>query len=305
MRGLAAYIMRGRLQAVIAVATLAMLSFLFPPLGVLSAAAVGLVALRQDLKTAVFVLAGATVMTSATILIASGAWLSSLVTLPAMWLPALFLAIVLRNSRSLAMMFEIASAVGVLVVVTIYVSVASPAEWWFEVLSQTMKPVIGQAGLPISDAGIDQLLRDSAALMTGVLAATVVLSQLVAMLIARWWQAQLFNPGGFRSEFHRLMLHRQYAFLALPLFAGALLLPGGAGLFFTDLALVFLMVYAFHGLGVVHGVIGIRRMNPAWILVLYLMILIAMPQMVVVLALMGYGDTWLDFRARVASAGTT
>ena len=56
MRLLASFVMRGMSQAVMAIGALALLSLLFPPLSVLSSAAVALVTLRRGLRDGLIVL---------------------------------------------------------------------------------------------------------------------------------------------------------------------------------------------------------------------------------------------------------
>jgi len=41
---------------------------------------------------------------------------------------------------------------------------------------------------------------------TGLVAWWIALSALMGVFIGRWWQALLYNPGGFRQEFHLLRL---------------------------------------------------------------------------------------------------
>src|SRR5690606_39352678 len=44
------------------------------------------------------------------------------------------------------------------------------------------------------------------AVLGGVLGATHMLMALISLMIGRYWQGGLYNPGGFRQEFHQLRL---------------------------------------------------------------------------------------------------
>jgi len=58
MRALAKFVMRGRLQAVMSVTVLGILSLLVTPVSVLSGAAVGLVTMRHGAREGMFVIIG-------------------------------------------------------------------------------------------------------------------------------------------------------------------------------------------------------------------------------------------------------
>ncbi|NNC54346.1 MAG: hypothetical protein HKO07_01350, partial [Pseudomonadales bacterium] len=44
--------------------------------------------------------------------------------------------------------------------------------------------------------------------VVGMIAIMQSITVAFSLLVARWWQAMLYNPGGFREEFHALRLQR-------------------------------------------------------------------------------------------------
>jgi hypothetical protein len=118
----------------------------------------------------------------------------------------------------------------------------------------------------------------------------------------------LYNPGGFRQEFHQLRLPKGLSLLLV--LVGLLVMSqettGGS---IPAYGLILLLVVWFvQGLAVVHGAIGKLGLNSGWLVGVYLLLLFAMLHMVVVLALVGAVDAWLDFRARLRpgrSGGTS
>jgi hypothetical protein len=112
------------------------------------------------------------------------------------------------------------------------------------------------------------------------------------LLLGRWWQALLFNPGGFRPEFHQLRLGRPLALLALALF-GAAVLSGWPVL--SNLVLVLGTLYSVQGIAVAHALVFKLRLSPAWLLLLYLFLVPLLSQLVMAL---GIADAWADFRTR-------
>src|SRR5690606_40899116 len=59
------------------------------------------------------------------------------------------------------------------------------------------------------------ILQALAQLLPATMAATAVLLASGAVMIARWWQAIVYNPGGFRHDFHRLRQGRSAALLVM------------------------------------------------------------------------------------------
>ncbi|MEZ5581549.1 MAG: hypothetical protein R3F37_01040 [Candidatus Competibacteraceae bacterium] len=53
---------------------------------------------------------------------------------------------------------------------------------------------------------LQQLLDYLAPMVVGLIFANGLASLLCGLLLGRWWQALLFNPGGFSREFHELRL---------------------------------------------------------------------------------------------------
>jgi hypothetical protein len=112
------------------------------------------------------------------------------------------------------------------------------------------------------------------------------------MLLGRYWQALLYNPGGFREEFHNLRF--DWRLMAV------LLVLVGAGLYgqapLDKWLMMFCMVPILDGLAVVHKVVAHRNMGTTWLILAYLMLFIAAPAFV----LLGFTDSVVDFRKRLA-----
>ena len=108
MNFLATYIMRGRIQAMIVASTLALLSLIFPPVSVLSSAAVALVTLRRGAFEGLFILVCSSVAAGLLGLLALGNYQFALLYVMVLWLPVWLISIVLREGRHLSLAVEIA-----------------------------------------------------------------------------------------------------------------------------------------------------------------------------------------------------
>jgi len=121
------------------------------------------------------------------------------------------------------------------------------------------------------------------------------LTLLGCLFIARWWQAMLYNPGGFKSEFHQLRLGRGFALATLV--AGLLLLVSSSNSvpITTDLLVVMVMLFMIQGLAVSHYLVSMAGANAGWLVALYVLVIL-LPQAALTLAIAGFTDNWFDFR---------
>ncbi len=147
---------------------------------------------------------------------------------------------------------------------------------------------------------VRRMIDTMAPLMTGVVAMSVVFSAITSLLLARWWQSLLYNPGGFGSEFRALRLGRTAAAITLGVSALALFTTPA---WIDSLALVVASVYVFQGLAVAHGVVNGLKLGPAWLAALYIALVPLMPYVVVGLMIVGAADAWADYRRRVQPGG--
>ena len=278
----------------------ALLSLRMPPLGMLSSALVALVTLRNGEREGLQLMLLSSVACAALGFAVLGTAAPVIAVLLVFWLPVWLVAVVLRVGRSLPLAVEAAAVMGALLIVGIYVFVADPVSLWRESLEELFAEPLLQSGVGDASA-VAALLDEAARLMTGMLAAGFFLQLVVALLLGRWWQAHLYKPGGFREEFHAFRLDRVLAYAALPFLAGVFLTGGGLADFFRDGALLLGSAYLVQGMALVHGISGAVAANQAWLIGFYVLLVIAMPQAVVIVATLGYVDAWVDFRAKLRS----
>lgn len=300
MRALAAFIMRSHSNAIMVAVVGSLLGLIFPPLVYPAAAAIALVMLRDGPRPALGTVLGA----FASIAILS--WLifqspyPSLFFLLSLWVPVVLVAWVLRSTISAPLALESAAVFGVVLLIGIYVFVGDPVAAWRDVLESVVKPALEQAQVNADQARIGVMLDRAAELMSGVVSASLALSIILTILLARWWQALLYNPGGFREEFHALRLHRATAVVAIIIFLVAGLMPGTLGGLAANLSLTVLILFLFQGLATVHGSVAAAGASMGWLIGLYVLMLLLLPQVVMLLAAVGVADTWVDFRSRVS-----
>lgn len=300
MQAIARYIMRGRLQAVLVAAGAALLSLLLPPLNYISSAVIALVTLRKGWNEGLIVIVGAALA----LMLCAGLMpdpLKAVLLAAVIWLPVWLLALVLRHTVSLSTMVSAAALIGCLIVVGVYVGVDDPAQFWRNALGGLVEQARQQNETVAADA-LEKMVTSAAPIMTGMLAAALMLGLALSVFLGRWWQALLYNPGGFGREFHGLRLGRNFALVALAVLAATLAGSGWTGEFAANVLIVIVAAYLLHSLGLMHGVAEAKDINVGWVIAVYALTFIV-PQSALLLAAAAFVDSWMDIRARLQKDG--
>jgi hypothetical protein len=249
------------------------------------------------------VLIGATVVASLVLTLLTGTPLAGIGFALVLWLPLWGLSQVLRITISLSTTLLAIALWGAVILAVVYVLVDNPAAWWSQHLDKGLQPFLENAGIDAASAEGQRLLQNMANLMTGIVTASYTLSLALCLLIARWWQAMLYNPGGFREEFHGLRLGRGSGLAILVLLVLAASPLGFVALLARDVAMIMAALLLLPGLALMHFLVAWRKASIGWLVVVYGLLLFAMPQTIAVMALLAFADSWLDFRARLGAPG--
>lgn len=282
MRSLAEFAMRSRATALL-VAVLSTGTSLFFWVG---AAVVALVTLRKGTSEGLILLLWSLLPAAAVL------YLLAEVLPMANLIAAFVLAVVLRNTVSLALTLIIAPVTGVLLGVAL-LTVASP---YLDFLVQVMDELVTQwrQGLPADTNGVAAIVAPGRELISGGLVVMHTLCVSVSILLARWWQSTLYNPGGFAKEFHNLRLSYRPA-AALLLSAGYCLTLGEQySLWATALSVPLLM----SGLGLLHFLFNRTHNTRRWLWLLYFSVVLIDPVKWVI-CLLAVIDSFIDVRRRV------
>lgn len=297
MKTLAAWIMRGPTQAAALAASALLVGLVLPPFVWLSAAIIALVVLCAGTAGAV------RAVVPALLVAVGGGWLATgspqtmaLVAL-ASWLPVLLVAGTLRATIRLDLALLAAVGLGWSIVLGIHAVVADAGAMWQELLTGVMSPAQMAEDLDVDAERMRELVEQVAPLMTGFVATSTVVSSITATFLARWWQAGLYNPGGFREEFHGLRLGQTAAMVTAGIMALAAFTE--SALIFS-LALVACSVYVIQGIAVIHGVVSARQMLWGWLGGMYVLTVVLFLQMALALIVVGIIDAWADLRRRGA-----
>lgn len=303
MRALANLILRGSPSAILVTAVAAVLSIALAPFSHLSGAALGLVTLRKGLRDAFIVLvgAGAVLFAVGQLSIAAGTatavFLGAMVT--GLWLPIIAAAYTLRVTRNMGASLLLVGALAGVAVLAFFVSLDDVAGWWRLVLHNLLVPLLEKSNVPMLASEIDAVITGMARVMTGIMAAVLIYTTMINLFIARWFQAIVYNPGGFRSEFLALRMGKRTAIGALVVVLSGALGSGVFGDLALNLALVVLTMYSLQGLALAHAIVAAGKAHNAWLIGTYVLMLFFLPHVMLVLSAAGFADSWVDFRARM------
>jgi hypothetical protein len=296
MKALASFVMKGWPQATGVAVLCALLSPILAPLSLVSGAVVALVTLRNGLVPGLQVAGAAGLVTVLAGQLVFGQLVAALAFALLLWGPMLVLALVLRHTRSLAATLQAALLFGVVLVAFYVIGFDDAVAEWRTLLENVLGGFF--EAQEIAEADRAALIEAMARWMTGTLAAAYFLQLVASLLLARWWQSLLYNPGGFRQEFHALRLSRGLALAAIPLFAAVVV--DGLPDVLRYLALPVAAAFFLQGLALAHGQLAAFNAGPGWLIGIYALLVVAPPYAFMALTTAGYADAWMDFRARMA-----
>lgn len=285
MRALAEYIMRGRMQATFVVVG----SAAFPLLLWLSAAAGSLVLLRRGANDALGILVWA--------MLPALAWWyfgdpSTLLVL----VGTLSLALLLRAGWSWNRVLLGSVVLGVvygLVIGAVYRDALTTMSGELQKLVPGMLEG-AQHQLTLDDrARIDSLITP---VLTGLMAALLQVMSLLSLIVGRFWQAMLYNPGGFGREFRALRLPMPVMLLLLAL----MVLGPNMGSQWAMLTPLCSVPLLFAGIALVHGLANQGGLARFWLVGMYITLLLFMQLVYPLLVVLAIVDSLLDFRGRLA-----
>ena len=292
---LAGFILKGQSQAALVAATFATLGLIFPPAAWISGAAIVLVTLvngpQRGLITTAMALIGAALF--AYLIFATPQVAVVFVLL--VWLPAWLLAVILRQTVSLAYSLQILTAVSLLAVVFIYMLFPDFGELWREPLDLMVRQLAEQSD-EFSLAELKQTEDWVIAFLPGLFVSSIMFATMLSLFLGRWWQSVFYNPGGFGKEFQSLDLGKVSALSAVALMLIAVFVDS---VFALALVTVVMVLYSIQALSLMHAVIQIREMKGVWLFVIY-SIMFIVPHFLLLLILLSIVDPWLDIRQRVS-----
>lgn len=197
----------------------------------------------------------------------------------------------IRWAGSLLLAFQVVWLVAFVAVLGFGLFGPDPAAAFAPVLNGFRDALQGQG---LTEAQITEVLGG---LAESLPAATLMLVLVGTLFLAFWWWSVASGEPRFGAEFRGLKLGR--ALGAVATFVLALGLVFSAPLV-QNLLPMAVMGFVFQGLAVAHAWVRAKQWNPAFLVVLYLLLVVS-PATIAV-AVLGLVDTWFDLRKPLRSA---
>jgi len=285
--------MRGRMQAMLVASSLALLSLMMPPVSVVSSATVALVTLRRGAYEGLYVLGCSSLAAALLGFLALGNFQFALLYVMVLWLPVWLISIILREGQHLSLAVEIAILIGIVCVIGFYLYAPDPVALWKAVLSQMIP-----ADVPVAD--IQRTIDILVHYMTGVIAAGSVFGLLFGLFLGRWWQANLYNPGGFRQEFLSLSTKPRISIGAIVVLIIAVTSPVGVSEIAWNVCILLFVLFTVIGVAVLHYAFSMMKLGRYMVPMFYITLFL-IPHAMLIVGLVGLSDPWLNLRKKIES----
>lgn len=283
---LAQFIMKGQFRAILLAGILGGFSQRFPPLAIFSSVIVSMYIMRKGEAEGLVVLIGTAAITFVmSFYIESRLGLDFPVAL-GLLIPVYLCSRVLRATESQGYAITAAAACSAVFAFSVQLITGDAILWWSGWLETVVENVRGATYEGFEEDGTIMVMNGLVAILLG-------LSTISSILIARWMQSILYNPGGFKAEFQLIQIPRLflYGLIVLILVFAAL-----QSSLMGDLLIIGAMMYFFQGLATLHYNVNKQKRSSAFLLPPYLL-LFMVPQFVVIgLACVGVSDTFLNYR---------
>jgi hypothetical protein len=285
MRALAQFVMRGPLQA----SGVAALTTAIPLLFWVGAAVVGLVILRLGIRQ------GLNVGLWALLPALSWSWFGQDPTALVVLLEVMLMTALLRMTSS----WDKALCGGTFLAIVTGLVLPQLYPGLMDILVQTGVQFYQQYNADVAQAlgsNLESVIRQT---MSASMAGTYLALAIGMTLLARGWQAALYNPGGLRTEFHGLRLSPIFAVV----FAITMVIGPVLGLNTVLLAWAAGTPLFLAGLALVHGVVALKKLSRQWLVMFYIALVLLGPSLMILLVVLAFVDSWLNIRGRINPPG--
>lgn len=277
MRAFAEFVMRGRLQATGVCVACAIMPFTHW----VAAAVVALVLLRRGPIEGGMLLMWTSLPLAAWYMINGDA--SPLLVLVGTGVLAFVLRATVSWEVTLAIAVIIAALASLLYEVISADVVAQLVAWYMEFLT-----------------AVEQTLTQEEAqqVLIGFFSLGQAVAMVVALILARWWQSTLYNPGGFGTEFRALRLSPGISFAIVGVLVLFFAIGDPAFGRWIPLLTVPLL---FAAIALVHWFIKEKQLASSWVVTFYLVLLLMIQLVYPLLTSIALLDSWMDVRKRFKS----
>ncbi|MFW0095704.1 MAG: hypothetical protein AB8Y80_00200 [Coxiella endosymbiont of Haemaphysalis japonica] len=205
-------------------------------------------------------------------------------------------ALILRYTAFWQWVLETAAAIGILTVGVVHLIFPHVRQIWTELINNYLQANSFSLTFHLGTDRSVAFIQHLAAIATGGCAFFVLFGMIVLMILARWWQTTLFSPGRLKLEFNRIRISQVSAGLLIIASIALIWQPS----WLVDIYPMLLFPFMVGGLSILHQLVMNRREIALIVVMVYIALLLLTFFTVIVLAIVGFIDSFYDFRKRYA-----
>lgn len=207
-------------------------------------------------------------------------------------------AIILYHYSSWSLVLQLTAFVSIVAILAVHVLYPDVQSWWDTQLTNYFVKTLQATGQVNPDSVkpdspmIVQLVSIAKPYATGMVIAFLTFNALLQLLLARWWQAVMFNPGGLRKE----LLFVRMSYAASAVFVVGMILSYLGNEIVTDTMPVIYLTFGLAGFSLMHCIFAQAKNGWIWLVIVYVVVAIFgfTP-----IALVALADVGFDFRKRI------
>jgi len=205
-------------------------------------------------------------------------------------------SVLLRRYGSWSLIFEYAILLAIVTIGLIYLVDSNIHEWWTKWLTYYFNRMQTASSGNLTPGNEKVFVNALSTYATGLMAASVLLSAIMQLVAARWWQGIIFNPGGLRKELYEIRL----SYIAGVLFLVFFWLAISNNEIAINIMPVIYFMFCLAGLSLIHCLVTSMKYSWVWLAIVYIFIVISFPKSIILISVFGLLDVALNFRKRFA-----
>lgn len=195
------------------------------------------------------------------------------------------LAVVLRETQS----WNRSLLVGAVLGLVLAILAQSLFQQQFSAVIDSVQSVIATNGTDSPEWRLMEAIKPIAGYLV---MSSQLIETILSLLLARYWQAGLYNPGGLKAEMHAVRFTvQEVAVLTIAVVLAMFIQPAAIVLFGIPLIVV--------GMATMHGIVTKLKLGGQWLAALYIALIMFNQIIVPLLIVMVLLDTFFDIRNRI------
>lgn len=277
----------------------AFLSFFDIPVGWMSTIIIGLITLQQGMRSGAYIIAWAILPAVAMLYLGQTFIFVNVLILH--YLLIWIFSGIFRRTQDWGFILQIAASLGILAVCGVHLYNPDIQQWWLIQFNAFLKEIAANNSFGINIKFLQAYADYITTMATGVMTLMVLISNLMNLLLARWWQLSLKGSKSLKQECYQVRVHFVTVIGLILIFAGLLI----DSKLFIDLLPLALMPFIISGWSFFHAYLAGKKRATVWLIIFYSLFILLSPYVLTFLSVLGVVDSLVNMRKRWRSIALT